>query len=369
MIGVTVAFSPSYAAARLKFLEAAAAAGLAVVSYQHPEPGRDGETLAMDVALDGPHDAERLLIVTSACHGVEGHAGSGVQVFALHDSEWREKAERAGVSVLYVHALNPYGFSHTRRVTHENVDLNRNFQDFSRPLPINLPYRDVHAMLLPDDWPPSLANTAAIGLYVATHGPKALQAAISQGQHEYPDGLFYGGIAPTWSNLTWRKALQSYAARAQRLGWIDLHTGLGPSGVGERIFACRNDPAALQRARAWWGDKVTSIYDGSSTSAYLTGLTFNAVYDACPHAEYTGIALEFGTEPLLQMMQALRGDHWLHQHPEAPAELAADIKRQLLDAFYVDTDAWKGQLISQARQAMFQAVDGLAGPVARGISA
>jgi hypothetical protein len=47
----------------------------------------------MDVALDGDADAERLLIVTSACHGVEGHCGSGVQVFALHDAEWREKAK------------------------------------------------------------------------------------------------------------------------------------------------------------------------------------------------------------------------------------------------------------------------------------
>ena len=59
------------------------------------------------------------------------------------------------------------------------------------------------------------------------------------------------------------------------------------------------------------------------------------------------------------MMQARRGDHWLYRHPEAPAALAAEIKRHLLDAFYVDSDGWKGQLVSQARQAMFQAVDGL----------
>ena len=30
-----------------------------------------------------------------------------------------------------------------------------------------------------------------------------------------------------------------------------------------------------------------------------------------------------------------------------------------MDVFYVDTDAWRGQIISQARQSMFQAVDGL----------
>jgi hypothetical protein len=74
---------------------------------------------------------QMLLIVSSACHGVEGYCGSGVQVFALHDDEWRAKARDAGVAVLYIHALNPYGFSHLRRVTQENVDLNRNFHDFA----------------------------------------------------------------------------------------------------------------------------------------------------------------------------------------------------------------------------------------------
>ncbi|MBP9954987.1 MAG: DUF2817 domain-containing protein, partial [Ottowia sp.] len=59
-------------------------------------------------------------------------------------------------------------------------------------------------------------------------------------------------------------------------------------------------------------------------------------------------------------IDALRGDHWLALHPEAPAELAAQIKARLLRAFYTDTDAWKGRIVSQARQALFQAVDGLA---------
>ncbi|RYF62324.1 MAG: DUF2817 domain-containing protein, partial [Comamonadaceae bacterium] len=44
----------------------------------------------------------------------------------------------------------------------------------------------------------------------------------------------------------------------------------------------------------------------------------------------------------------------------APAEQHAQIKAQMLAAFYTDTDVWKGQIVSQARQSMFQAVDGLA---------
>ncbi|MEJ8847049.1 M14 family metallopeptidase [Variovorax rhizosphaerae] len=362
MIGVVEAFSPTYAEARRKFLQGCVTAGLRVDTHPHPLKGREGEDLAMDVALDGAADAALLLIVTSACHGVEGYCGSGVQSFALHDAEWRDKAHAAGVAVLYVHALNPHGFSHRRRVTQENVDLNRNFVDFAQPVPVNTAYDKLHKLLLPKEWPPAPTNQAEIGAWIEKHGLAAYQLAITGGQYQHDDGLFFGGKAPTWSNTTFRKVLRTCGQSAQRLAWIDLHTGLGPNGIGERIFACRDDKAAYARANAWWGSEtapVTSIYDGSSTSALLTGLMMNAVYEECPQAEFTAIALEYGTQPLLEVMGALRADHWLHAHPGAAPEVADTIHAQMMDAFYTDTDAWKGQIISQARQAMFQAVNGL----------
>ena len=367
MISVPKAFSASYAEARVKFLEAAATAGLKVESHAHPSRGRDGEDLAMDVARDGALDAPNLLLVTSACHGVEGYCGSGVQVFALHDAEWLEKARASGVAVLYIHALNPYGFSHIRRTTHENVDLNRNFQDFSQPLPDNAAYRALHTLLLPEQWPPDAANQAASANFIATQGMTAYQAAITQGQHEFANGLFYGGNSPTWSNQTLRAVLGQHASQAKRVAWIDLHTGLGVSGHGERIWAGKDDAPAIARARSWWGggkdgnaaSPITSIYDGSSTSAFLTGLMWHAISQEAPQAEYTGIAMEYGTEPMLTVLTALRAEHWLNNHPEAPKELTSQIKAQMLAAFYTDTDLWKGQVISQARQAMFQAIDGL----------
>lgn len=363
MMNVVESFSASYAQARGKFLAAAVAANLPVTSHIHPRVGRDGEALAMDVVLDGSPDAERLLIVSSACHGVEGFCGSGVQVFALHDEAWREQARAQGVAVLYVHGLNPFGFSHVRRATHENVDLNRNFQDFSKPLPVNEAYRALQPLLLPEHWPPDADNAQAVARFIETKGMIAFQAAVSRGQHEFADGLFFGGTAPTWSNQTIRQVLRDSAQKARRIAWIDLHTGLGPTGVGERIFACKDDQAALERARQWWGGNgatpVTSIYDGSSTSAFLTGLMWMSVYQECPQAEYTGLAIEYGTQPFAQVTQALRAEHWLNNHPEAAPALARQIKQQMMDAFYTDTDAWKERIISQARQALVQAAAGL----------
>ncbi|MCV2354701.1 M14 family metallopeptidase [Paucibacter sp. B2R-40] len=352
-------FSQSYAQARAKFLAAAEAAGLDPEPHWHPLLGRDGERLALDVLRHGPSKARRLLIISSACHGVEGFAGSGIQTGLLNDPSWLAEVAAQDVCVLYLHALNPHGFSWWRRVTQEGVDLNRNWHDFHQPLPHNAGYDEIAAALLPAQWPPNAASEAVLADYAARHGDKGQQQAITGGQYEHELGLFYGGRAPTWSQQTLRHVLQEQAAGAESIAWIDLHTGLGPSGHGERIFAGQDDGRSLTRARLWWGKEVTSLLDGSSSSAPLVGLMWSVVPELFPTAEYTGIALEFGTLPLPEMLNALRADHWLEAHPEAPETLAQAIKRQIRDAFYVDTADWKQQLLTQARQACGQALKGL----------
>ena len=104
MTNIHSAFSKSYAEARQKFLSAAQQAGLQVESHVHPEKGRDGEELAMDVAREGALDAKHVLLVSSACHGVEGYCGSGVQIDALRSAYWHKAVAQSGVAVVYVHA-------------------------------------------------------------------------------------------------------------------------------------------------------------------------------------------------------------------------------------------------------------------------
>ena len=106
MIGVMDAFTTSYAQARVKFLEAAAKAGLQFESFNPPQPNKDGVIVALDAAMQKPANnvaVEKLLVVSSASKTADSFGGSGVQVFVLHDAEWMEKVRAAGVSVLYLH--------------------------------------------------------------------------------------------------------------------------------------------------------------------------------------------------------------------------------------------------------------------------
>ena len=287
-------FSESYVEAREKFCAAARDAEAEMLRFQNLQPGSNGESLTTDVAVIGNADAPSALICNSATHGIEGFGGSGIQVGLLKSGLYRDLPDN--VLLVLSHALNPHGFSSERRVTEGNVDLNRNFQDFGKPLPENPDYPDVHDLLLPGDWvgPPKVEADRQIQAYIATNGHAAYQAAVTRGQYSYPDGLFYGGDRPTWSNATWREILGRFGRGRSRLATIDLHTGLGPSGHGEAICG----RGSVERARAWYGDDVTSPQEGSSSSAVLTGFMASAVAQEAPDAEATSITLEFGTLPL-----------------------------------------------------------------------
>lgn len=349
-------FAANYAEARAGFLAAAMGRGLGVETAVNPLKGAQGEELATDAVLLGKGDAASLLIVTSGTHGVEGFCGSGCQRALLGDEDLLKRIESAGVAVLLVHAVNPYGFSHLRRVNEDNVDMNRNFRDFVDAKELNPAYAGVHDLLLPAEWPPTDANRAEIFAAIGKMGMPAFQAAVSAGQRSHKDGLFYCGNTPTWSNRTIRSLLKKHGAGRKRIGWIDIHTGLGPYGHGEKIFAGANDAAELSRSRAWWGADVMSYYEGKSASAEVQGSMVMSIYGECPQTEATGMGLEFGTIPFDGVLGALRGDHWLAIHPEADAGRRAAIKRAILEAFYVDADDWKGMVLGQARTAVLQAV-------------
>ena len=356
----TSPFSATYTAARAKFLEAATAAGAKLSAWVHPERGPDGGELATDVAWIGPADAAAVLMLVSATHGVEGHCGSGAQV------DWLQRGEAArlgaGRAVLLVHAINPYGFAWSRRVTQENVDLNRNFIDFNQPLPENPGYDALAAAVAPFEWTDESrsASRAAFRAHVNAHGYDGLVQALSGGQYRHPDGVYYGGVGETWSRRTLTGIFARHLARARRVGVIDYHTGLGPSGYGEPMVSADHGSVEYARALAWYGAAITSVSSGDSASAPLTGDWLDALPALVPHAEVTGLALEFGTVPGAQVMDAVRADNWLHHHGDPLSKEGLAIAAQTRGAFYTDTDLWRGMVLGQSLIATRQAMAGLA---------
>lgn len=352
-------FSASYDEARAKFLSAAKDAGWRLERIAHPERGPEGQDLSTDVAWFGSGDAERVLVMISGTHGVEGYCGSGAQV------DWLRRGEFAhvpsGTAVMMIHAINPCGFAWNRRVTEDNVDLNRNWIDFDKPLPRNPVYAELSAHICPPAWDAGARqeNDAVLMSYAQTHGMPALQQALSGGQYTHPKGIFFGGTKPTWSRRTQTELFRTRLAKARKVAIIDYHTGLGPWGFAEQIAPVSRDDPAFARAAHWYGASVTSPSGGTSTSADITGDGLSAASKVLHRAEVTGIALEVGTVALLDVLFALRSDAWLHGYGDVRSPEGRAIKKQMRDAFYGDADDWKGMVAGQSLLACRQALQGL----------
>jgi len=344
----------TYAQARARFLTAADETGARSTSHPHPHTGPVGEQLAIDVAEWGPPEAAEVVLVVSGTHGIEGFCGSALQ------SHWI--TEHCGtpdgtsprhVRLVMVHALNPFGFAWCRRVNEDNVDLNRNFVDWDAPPPHNDAYDTLADLLVPAQWDDATRDRTSAELleHARQLGVVGLQQAITSGQYRHPTGVFYGGDGPTWSNRWLTGWFTRQLATCERLGIIDLHSGLGAWGEGEYIVHHPSDHPAFRRADRRW-PAVRSAADGDSVSVLLSGDWLQHVESLIPHVEVTSAALEFGTVDPISVLQALRSDAWLWSHGDPRSATGDAVRAQVRAAFADDDPAWLERLWEQFVEAM-----------------
>ncbi|WP_282606611.1 M14 family metallopeptidase [Pelagibius sp. Alg239-R121] len=358
-MSVSEYFSKDYGQARKRFIDASKQAGAAMSSYQCPSAGPDGEVLTTDVAWHGEPDAERVLVTISATHGAEGFCGSGVQIGWLDSGLYQERPD--GIALLQIHAINPHGFAWLRRVTEDNIDLNRNFVDHSGPYPENSAYDELAEVICPTSWDDAtIADThKTLRAYADSHGEKALQSAISGGQYSHADGLFFGGNSVAWSQNILMEVLSGKLSGAKQVAVIDYHTGLGPRGHGERICCHSPESNDLKRAMDWYDEDVTSPLLGTSSSVELHGVNVFGMEKCLPGADLTVVALEYGTQSSPEVNLALRADNWLHLHGDPMSKKGREIKQQIRDAFYQDADDWKSAIWARAVETQKMAFRGL----------
>lgn len=352
------AYATNYTTARRKFLAAATAAGAALQSTAHPGRGPDDCELAIDLAWLGPREANRVLLLISGTHGVEGYQGSAAQIGFLQNIG---KTLPADTAALLIHGLNPHGFAWVRRVNEDNIDLNRNYLDFSLTLPMNVGYPEVHDMILPD-----ALNANSLSLiqrqlmdYMARVGKTAAALAITGGQYTHPNGIFYGGQGLAWSNRALKDIADSYLQSACVICVLDHHTGLGPVGHTELICRHPTGSAELALARQWLGSDVTSPAEGESTSAVIEGNVRMSFAGLCPQAQVVSVCAEVGTVPESEVLAALLADNWLYQRG-TPLSVQGDaIREQIMSAFFPDDAAWRYQVYERAMSIHRDALAGL----------
>lgn len=355
-------FCPTYQKARARFLSACQnTPDAALTSHLHPLKGIAGEDLYLDVAVRGDKSAENFIVVTSGTHGVEGYGGSGIQVACLVSERQPELPK--GTAIILIHAVNPYGFSWTRRVNEDNVDLNRNFVDHSGAnYPENDLFQELYPYAVPDIWESSSISQCDRYLegLKQKYGDVAVRKSLTKGQYQYPDSVHYGGSAPAWSNRTLYKICEQLLSTSHRAVLIDLHTGLGPYGYGELMTPSKPGDPDFDRLSKWLGGEVHSTTAGSSDYAGSKGSILAGFRPGNEQCEWTPVGLEFGTLDWATVTHAMRADIWLHVHGTPKSPQGDQIRQQVKDAFFINEKKWKSMICDRGIDVIQKVANALA---------
>lgn len=367
-------FSESYVEARDKFLMAARALGTQANVQCHSLLVKEPD-YTMDVAVVKGTSSRGLLVHSSGVHGAEGFAGSAIQTALLHGMYC--SGERPEVTCMFVHAVNPYGMAHFRRFNENNVDLNRNaltpdgFKEVLARDPNIAGYEDFKDVLLAERPPSSFFAYFGVWLqslyHIARYGSRHLKRAMVTGTYQYSNGIFFGGRELQPSHKLLSKFLHDHFGHvpAQEVGWVDVHTGLGPKGVDVLLCSSDNEAEIIQ---GFPGATVqcstdTNVSNDSQAAGYelvrggIKGSGSGSLYQTT-FAKSEGTALiatqEFGTVPGIMVIRAMMVENRSFICDFAKHEQWRHFTR---DAFYVRTEKWKGSIMVRGKKVFGQLLE------------
>ncbi|MBU1344582.1 MAG: DUF2817 domain-containing protein [Proteobacteria bacterium] len=308
---------------------------------------------------------KRLLILTSGVHGIEGYVGSAVQQMFLSEQVKENSLDELGV--LIIHAINPYGFKYQRRVTENNVDLNRNSStDNSLFKSVNKGYNDLNAFLNQKQ----KVSLTSFGHFffqitaiqkIIRHSMGTLRQAVLQGQYQYEKGIYFGGKALEPSVKILTPLIQQIAEPYDMVFNIDLHTGYGENGT-LHLFP---NPIKDEKKKAMietifsgnsidWGDKEDFYTVTGDFSTYLG--------DIIPEKLFLNMAFEFGTLDTQTTLGAIKALHNVVienqgvQYGYRSEKDEKEVKSRYLAGYYPSSEAWRSKAVEDARQTLLQAI-------------
>ena len=357
MTDIESCFADNYIDSRQCYLDACREKGLDVRSHVHPLSRTTEVELATDTVYVGDDRLENMLILSSGIHGPELMCGSGCQTGQVINELWRRLPARTGL--LFIHALNPWGAANLRRNTEDNIDLARNFIDFSKPPVTNGAYMELHDIFCKDSY---RDYRDALKKYVAIEGKGKLISTLMQGQYTHPDGFSFGGKAPCWSNILLCKLLKEYALEAKKIFHIDYHSGIGPYGYGMAV--CMQTGRGLEQARDCFGEWVVApreaTADRPATHHAVAGHPSDGIHAQLQGRNVVSIVLEFGTfDAFENNLDALMDEHWFTFHGCGNNKQQEKIKAAMLKTHYPDDPEWRYAVWTRSEQVIRQAINSL----------
>lgn len=360
-------FSENYTEARSRFRSAAKAINAELFSF------KVFQNYTMDMALI-QGDKRGLVVHTSGVHGVEGYAGSAIQIAYLLRLKNMQEMAPSLPSILFIHSVNPYGMANFKRVNENNVDLNRNgLHDFA-----NVLNREANIAFYVDfDHLMNPLKPFRYGFFgnllpsLLQHGLLKLKKAMVTGQYYKSDGIFYGGRELQASNAILFDFIENFLKNQRgsnsdiengektchadyNITWIDVHTGLGRSGVDTLLQIGNEKSGEFKKMEdVFKGASIPNTGSGGDDvqNGYelVRGTTEELLAPLLTEPHHWHITQEFGTKPNILVGRALILENAFHRNSTEGQSL-------LRSAFYPRTSRWRKAILTRGLTLLQQAI-------------
>jgi Protein of unknown function (DUF2817) len=342
-------FSPNYFTARDRFRRGAAKAGARLDVLAIGAKGPAGEDLTIDIAWFGSNAPKRLLLHSSGLHGVEGFAGSAIQLQLLDNPP----VLPGDAALVVVHILNPYGMSWLRRVNENNVDLNRNFRVDGSYQGAPSTYAKLDHFLNPRTAPAfDFFGLKAIPL-ILRHGMAELKQSFVGGQYEFPEGLFFGGKQLEEGPRKYHAFLVERLASAEKTIAIDVHTGIGKYAEDMLLVESMD----FEKLRGIFGERVTALVPDQRAAYRIEGGIESMLFRVFGKRPMF-VGQEFGTYSGIRVLHALREENRWHHYGRGSVDHPTKLK--VREAFYPADESWRRTVLKRGHELLEQAIAELA---------
>ena len=356
-------FSADYKAARSIFLNMSNEVGGVTTSYKHPKRGRYREDLYTDVTVVGPKDSRCVLLIQSGTHGVEGFCGSAIQTSVMQAVIHGALKLRTDTAIVFVHAINPHGFSWCSRTNEDNIDLNRNFINFdAQEEKRNSLFQEIEPYLVPNKWTDTAIAESDRHLEALNdkYGHELISQSLRKGQYDYPQSLFYGGREPSWSRALVARICKEHLELADKILFLDIHSGLGDFAELKLLSVDQESSQNFNILNGIYGGAVISTANKQSGAANSGGHIIRGYSEHMHDKRFIGMALEFGTYEQSRVQLALRADtsnRFFPNTSECSETLNRNVKDEMLEAFCPSAPSWRSSILSQGTPACQKALE------------
>ncbi len=308
---------------------------------------------------------KKLLILTSGIHGIEGYTGSAIQLMFMEKFLMDHQLD--GIGVMIIHGMNPYGFKYERKVTENNVDLNRNcVQEQYMFNGDNKGYGKLTDLLMPKgktrigSMKNRFFHLVAIRKILKESMPVLRQAAL-QGQYKFDKGIYFGGKKYDPQILYFKDLLQEKIAGFDTILNVDLHTAYGERGE-LHLFLNPIDNKNVENG-------IKTIFEGEEidwgTSKHF--YTINGEYASwISSLDDSKLCLpmlfEFGTmnsqttfgslKSIQIMINENQGVHYGYKNKHSKEKIERDFRKM----YYPSSEIWRSKVIHDSHRLMSKMV-------------